>query len=120
MRLTEEDAQYRTENGIYTFPVSQFVDMAKFEGKVDSFLIEGYEMARNPNKIYLTNNFAKPVLSPEASDMYDLVSSYFSNCRNQFVTGEMSLDTDWDAYVAQMEEYGLQTIIDEYKAGLGI
>ncbi len=52
--------------------------------------------------------------------MYDLVSSYFTNCRTQFVTGEMSLDTDWDAYVAQMEEYGLQTIIDEYKAGLGI
>lgn len=120
VRLIEDDPQYRTENGIYTFPVSQFVDMAKFEGKVDSFLIEGYEMARNPNKIYRSNNFAKPVLSPEASDMYDLVSSYFTNCRNQFVTGEMSLDTDWDAYVAQMEEYGLQTIIDEYKAGLGI
>jgi hypothetical protein len=32
----------------------------------------------------------------------------------------MSLDTDRDAYCQQLKDYGIDTVIAEYKAGLGI
>ena len=118
--LTEMTAEVQQSMGIRMFPVASNMNLARFEGRDDEFVIKAYEISMGLNKIYRTNNFSKPALSAEGSDMYDMVSSYFIEARNKFITGEMSLDADWDAYVDQIEAYGLSKIIDEYKASMGI
>lgn len=40
------------------------------------------------------------------------VMSYANQSTVDFITGVMSLDNDWDAYVAKLDELGLQTYID--------
>lgn len=40
------------------------------------------------------------------------VMTYANQATVDFITGVMSLDNDWDAYVAKLDELGLQTYID--------
>lgn len=118
--LVERTPEVQNEKGIYMFPVASNLDLTRFEGRADEFVIDAYNISMGLNKIYRGTNFSAPELSTEVSDMYDMVNNYFTEAKNKFITGEMSLDTDWDAYVEQIEAYGLSKIIDEYKAGLGI
>ncbi|MCL2421045.1 MAG: extracellular solute-binding protein [Defluviitaleaceae bacterium] len=39
--------------------------------------------------------------------------------REAFITGAMSLDDDWDAYVADLYNRGMQTIVDMHNSGIG-
>ena len=106
--------------GVYMFPAAINMELSRFHGRDDAFVAKAYEIATSPNKVYNGNNFSKPALSDEMVDAYDVMSAYFINCRTSFINGQMNLDTDWDAYVKQMEDYGLYKVIAEYKAGLGI
>ena len=46
------------------------------------------------------------------------LSDTFEVWTNNFITGKMSLETDWDAYVAEMESKGIYTLIDMYNERL--
>lgn len=118
------DAAAKAAMGLYVFPAAANMNLAKFEGQVDEFVIGCYNMSLGNNgeylKIYRTNNFSKPGLSAEGSDKSDMVGTYFNECKNKFILGEMDLDADWDTYCATIESYGLNDIIAEYEASLGI
>lgn len=72
-----------------------------------------------------------PTLIFSAEDA-EIMADYVVNTQNYgqeaiaaFVTGQWSLDDDWDTYVQTMNDYGMQELIDiyerayeEYKAGL--
>ncbi|MGI6690626.1 MAG: extracellular solute-binding protein [Christensenellales bacterium] len=110
----------QNKRGLYIFPGPLSKDMDVFKGQDDEFVIDAYKMAMSLNRIFNGSNFSRPDLSAEATDMQDMISNYYIECRNKFITGDMSLDTDWDAYCQQLKDYGIDTVIAEYKAGLGI
>ena len=115
--LSEMTPEYQNKMGTRLFPVAANLDLARFAGRKDAFVEEAYKLASGLNKVYRWSNFSKPSLTKEGADMYDLVSNYFYECENKFITGEMSLDNDWEAYVRQMEELGLSKVLAEYTAG---
>ncbi|GHU68512.1 sugar ABC transporter substrate-binding protein [Clostridia bacterium] len=59
-----------------------------------------------------------PILVFDAEDIEALmdiqvnIQNYGQEALAQFVTGELDIDKDWDAYVATMYDLGLQTLID--------
>jgi putative aldouronate transport system substrate-binding protein len=59
-----------------------------------------------------------PILVYDADDVNTLmdintnIQNYGQEAMAMFVTGEMSLDNDWDTYVQTMYDLGLQTLID--------
>jgi putative aldouronate transport system substrate-binding protein len=44
------------------------------------------------------------------------VKNYVNSSKIEFITGEKSLDDDWDTYVEELYNCGLQTLIDVYQA----
>lgn len=44
------------------------------------------------------------------------LDSYSQSMVSKFVIGEASLDTDWDAYIATMEDYGVNEYVDMYNS----
>ncbi|NLZ89544.1 MAG: extracellular solute-binding protein [Clostridiales bacterium] len=109
-----------SKKGLYLFPTPAGMNMDLFKGRADEFVIDAYALSMSLNRIYNGSNFSRPGLSAEATDMQDLISTYYTECRNKFITGDMSLDTYWDAYCQQLKDYGIDTVMAEYKAGLGI
>lgn len=43
--------------------------------------------------------------------LYTDLSTYAEQCSLQFLTGTLSLDDDWDAYIQQLEELGLEEFL---------
>jgi len=39
------------------------------------------------------------------------IDTYTKECLIKFVKGEMNIETDWDAYVAQLEKLGLSEAV---------
>jgi putative aldouronate transport system substrate-binding protein len=46
----------------------------------------------------------------ERTPLVNEISSYLSTACMQFVTGELSLDTDWDAFVKQLNDLGIERL----------
>ncbi|MGI6690624.1 MAG: extracellular solute-binding protein [Christensenellales bacterium] len=113
-------AEEGIKRGTWSFPVASTIDFDVFVGEPDEFVIDVYKMSMSLDRIYNGSNFSKPGLSAEATDMQDMISTYYTECRNKFINGDMSLDNDWDAYCQQLKDYGIDTVIAEYKAGLGL
>ena len=43
------------------------------------------------------------------------VSNYCKQCKVQFITGAMDLDSDWDTYVEGLENMGMNELLDVYQ-----
>ena len=87
-----------------------------FEGFPDEFVIELYQWAGSPNKIYQDYNFTAPALSAEGQDRRDLINTCLVNFRNDIIQGHKTIEADWDAYVAELDTLGLQELIAEYES----
>jgi len=63
-----------------------------------------------------------PALVPNAEDMASLnldgVIQYITEASREFVTGDRNIETDWDAYVARLNELGLRDIIQMMQTAL--
>ena len=61
-------------------------------------------------------------LSQDEQDIYNDcwtdINKYVTEMNAAFITGQKSLDTDWDAYINALNEMGLQDIINIYQAAL--
>lgn len=53
--------------------------------------------------------------STEYSDLWSDISTYASTEVFKFVMGEYNFDEDWDAFIAQIEDMGIQDCIDLYQ-----
>jgi putative aldouronate transport system substrate-binding protein len=59
-----------------------------------------------------------PILVYDAADIEALtdiqinIQNYGQEALAQFISGELSIDNDWDAYVQTMNDLGLQTLVD--------
>lgn len=80
--------------------------------------VELYNFAKEQKSVYIQNGF--PVSTPnEARDTYGgevskLVGEYFFNV----TVGKSNLESDWDAYLANLSAAGLDKILAEYEAAL--
>ncbi len=55
----------------------------------------------------------------EASDLQTIqveVQNYINSSKVEFITGVKSLDDDWDTYLEELDNCGLQTMIEYYQA----
>jgi len=55
--------------------------------------------------------------SAEYSDILAAINTYMQSSAASFITGEMSLDTDWDGYVKTIEDYGLARLLELAEKG---
>lgn len=58
----------------------------------------------------------------QASRIMDIdvtLNEYVVSAFSQFVTGQLDIDKDWDAYVAALESMGLSEYLDTYNEALG-
>ena len=70
-----------------------------------------YEMYRKPETVVPTLR----LLPEEVSDFTTVITeleSYIKITVAQFYTGELDIDKDWDAYIARLEELGIQRLLD--------
>lgn len=59
-----------------------------------------------PNFYYSTEDLAT------VNTLKVLLDDYVSNAEAKFITGELSLDTDWDTFVSELEAYGVKEYND--------
>ena len=66
-----------------------------------------------------TFEFSSMALTQEESDLrsdiYTDISTYLKEETAKFITGEKSIEKDWDAYLAELNKIGLQDLIDMYQ-----
>lgn len=53
--------------------------------------------------------------SSKASALQSDIYTYVAECVPKFILGEMSTETDWETFVTECENMGLQTVIDIYQ-----
>ncbi|MGI5900035.1 MAG: hypothetical protein ACOX8S_08980 [Christensenellales bacterium] len=51
----------------------------------------------------------------QVSQLKETLNSYVSESMSKFVTGSMSLENDWDAYLNELEKIGLETYLNLYQ-----
>lgn len=54
----------------------------------------------------------------EYSEILAAINTYMQSSAASFITGEMSLDTDWDEYVKTIEGYGLARLLELTEKGM--
>lgn len=47
----------------------------------------------------------------QISDILNSLNTYVSECMVRFATGDMDIETEWDAYLAELDNIGLQTYL---------
>lgn len=66
----------------------------------------------------VTNLFMSSDAASIIAEHQTILNAYVAENMALFVTGDKSLDTDWDAYVSGLEGYGLSEYIDLYQQQL--
>ena len=56
-----------------------------------------------------------PDEASEANELITNLYTYYKESEAKFVRGEMSLDTDWDGYLKQLDSIGLSRAIELYQ-----
>ena len=73
--------------------------------------------------------YAVPVLRPESlpltedehdvyTDAWTDINKYVMEFQAAVLTGEKNVETEWDTFIANLNEMGLQDVIDVYQAAL--
>ena len=51
----------------------------------------------------------------EASDIQASLNTYFYEATCDFLVGERDIDSEWDAYLAELEKIGYQEVLEIYQ-----
>lgn len=57
--------------------------------------------------LYYTDDEAK-----ERSTLYTDITNYLNTAKAQFITGEMDIDTSWDAHIEKLNQMGLERLLE--------
>ena len=49
------------------------------------------------------------------ADIETTLDTYVKECRAKFIRGEMDLDRDWESYLREIENIGVQKVLDTYQ-----
>ena len=70
---------------------------------------------------YLDTDSMLPPITLDSATSEDLVqlrttlTAFLDTSKIQFITGDLSLDSDWDSYVAGVEDIGLTRYLEIYQ-----
>lgn len=109
--------------GAYGMPGSSIWRPEMLEGTYREDMIFDYELAmagiyHDAKVLYTGTNFSGVTLTDSALDKNTAIKALVETYRLQAISGEKNLDSDWDAFVAQVQNYGVADVIAEYEAGL--
>lgn len=54
----------------------------------------------------------------ELSTLKTDITNYMKTMKAQFITGELDIDTNWDAYLAELDKMGLDRLLEIEQAAL--
>ena len=54
----------------------------------------------------------------EYEELYSMLKTYVNQSIAEFIVGTKSLDTDWDAYCANLDAYGVDRFVELLQKGL--
>ena len=74
-----------------------------------------YEKVRQPLESVLPTLYFSEEVSEEIALIKTAVSDYQKESMVAFITGDMSLDSDWDSYVATLDSIGLEDYLSLYQ-----
>lgn len=112
---------YWHDIGAYTFPQSERNAIAMADPDVYNIEADLYQQTRDCYEPYRQKH-SLPTMPFSADDVALLtdirvnIQNYGNEALAMFVTGQWSLDSDWDNYVETMNAYGLQTLIERTQA----
>ena len=70
----------------------------------------------NRDGVQIVNAFPALIYNAEeAAEITQLktdINNYLGNMHAQFITGQADIDADWDAFIAQLDEMGLQRLLE--------
>lgn len=79
-------------------------------------VLEAYDTwlpeADNCDEIYLPTLSQTPEEALELSQYNTNINTYVNECRLKFIVGTMDIDTEWDAYIAQLKTLGIETVLE--------
>lgn len=106
----------KREYGIGQFYASQplsFADASAISLAAEDIAL--YDVMLNCGKVYRERNFFEPRANEAKNTYGDDVKTAETEYYVSAVTGKVDIDSTWDAYVKQMNDYGLAKIIAEYE-----
>lgn len=128
--IEEPQNESLMQNGINYAP-DEYRFGEAVDPNVDLFAIEGLEKllleeTKNKYEPYIPQNDSLSVLPPikllaEESQQIQTISvelaNYVIESTIRFITGDMSLDNDWDKYVKSLSDIGLEKYLEIYQQG---
>ncbi|MBE5782493.1 MAG: hypothetical protein E7329_04155 [Clostridiales bacterium] len=115
----QKSASYVTKHGLkQTFCVRtiDFEAATAMQNENMRFVLK--ELAKNPaeDRLYAYNNFIAPETNEAYNDLNSEVNTIYKEFYINAITGKVDIDAEWDNYLAQLNQVGLQDILDEYNA----
>ena len=115
------NAQWGVQNGYSGTPYSGILHVLDYEKGVVGFKATNVKENLVP--------YAVPVLRPESlpltedehdvyTDAWTDINKYVMEFQAAVLTGEKNVETEWDTFIANLNEMGLQDVIDVYQAAL--
>ena len=106
------NSDYGFGGGVFAYGGSTWIRTSKYtEGQKDFNARVGNDREKNP--------VSPPILAnQDENEELNLISTPLNDCvkawTQKFMTGQASVDSDWDAYVAECETLGAKTFVDRY------
>ncbi|MBQ7840151.1 MAG: extracellular solute-binding protein [Lachnospiraceae bacterium] len=75
--------------------------------KEEAMRTEGLKIMDPFPNLYYTDDEAK-----ERATLYTDIANYLTTAKAQFITGEMDVDTSWDAHLAKLNQMGLERLLE--------
>jgi len=91
------------------------VDLENFDPNLSQHVANRAMMPYVPSMVWENFSFTEDEMRVLSTIGVD-VNTYFQEANTAFVHGTMSLEDDWDTYIATLENIGLQRVIDVYQA----
>jgi putative aldouronate transport system substrate-binding protein len=74
----------------------------------------------NENRVRRDYDFLFPSVSGMTLDKKTAIEDYVKLFKNEIISGQKSLDADWDNYVAEVQSMGIGDILSEYQATVDV
>jgi putative aldouronate transport system substrate-binding protein len=105
---------------LYLTTISSLIDATRTASSVTDYQIDCYDVwTSNMDDAYELDTSVLALTTEEASAINKVVGdivTYMEESNVKFITGALNTDSDYDAFVATLQEMGVQDIVDAYQA----
>lgn len=117
--LNNPDISIRHSTGVYLTTIASITDAGRTAVNVSDAQLDAYGTWRsNTDDAYILDTSVLALTTEEADTISRVagdILTYLDECNISFITGAMNIDSDYDAFVAELQSMGIDDMIGAYQ-----